>query len=183
MSFAAHLLSPTQRTPVELLIPILLVLVGLVLIVAEVYLIPGFNIIGVLGFLLLLFAVGYVFVEQGVVGGLVALAATMLAGGGVFYWLWNSGAWNRFILATTLQENEDDVARENEARARYLGQVGTAITPLRPTGVAEIEGERIEVVTEGAFIAAGSKVRVVAMDRRRYFVRLLTAIPAPETAE
>jgi membrane-bound serine protease (ClpP class) len=36
----------------------------------------------------------------------------------------------------------------------------------------EIESNRIEVVTEGSFIAAGSWVRVVAMDRRRFFVRL-----------
>ena len=46
--------------------------------------------------------------------------------------------------------------------------------------VVEIDGERIEVVTEGEYIAAGSNVRVVAMDRRRYFARL-DALPEPST--
>jgi membrane-bound serine protease (ClpP class) len=64
------------------------------------------------------------------------------------------------------------VARESEQRARYLGKTGVALSPLRPTGIVEIDGERVEVATEGDFIAAGSRIKVVAMDRRRYFVRL-----------
>ena len=96
----------------------------------------------------------------------------LAAGVGLFYWLWKSGAWNKFILATSLRHDDELVAREHEHRARYLGKTGIALTPLRPTGVIEVGGERIEVVTEGEFIAAGSNVRVVAMDRRRYFARL-----------
>ncbi len=160
-----------------MLVPILLILLGFGLIVAEVYLVPGFNIVGIIGFLLIVFAVGYVFTATGFSGGFLALAGSAAFGGGLFYLLWKSGAWNRFILATSLRHDEEDVAREHEHRARYLGKTGVAVTPLRPTGVVEIEGERIEVVTEGEFIAAGSKVRVVAMDRRRYFARLADALP------
>ncbi len=162
----------------ELLIPILLILLGFGLIVIEVYLIPGFNVVGVLGFLLVVFAVGYVFTEKGPLGGGLALVGSLAASVGLFYWLWKSGAWNKFILATSLRHDDELVAREHEHRARYLGKTGIALTPLRPTGVIEVGGERIEVVTEGEFIAAGSKVRVVAMDRRRYFARL-DALPEP----
>jgi len=164
----------------ELLIPILLILIGFGLILAEVYLIPGFNIVGVLGFLMVVFAIGFVFTETGPFGGFLALVGSLISGVGLFYWLWKSGAWNRFILATSLRHDDELVAREHEHRSRYLGKSGTAITPLRPTGVVEINGERIEVVTEGEFIAAGSKIRVVAMDRRRYFARL-DALPEPST--
>lgn len=164
----------------ELLIPILLIVVGFALILVEVYLVPGFNVIGILGFLLIVFAIGYVYTETGVLGGSLALLGSTAAGIGLFYGLWRSGAWNRFILATSLRHDDELVAREHEHRARYLGKTGVAITPLRPTGVIEIGGERIEVVTEGEFIAAGSNVRVVAMDRRRYFARL-DALPEPST--
>lgn len=162
----------------EFLIPILLILVGFGLIVVEVYLVPGFNVVGILGFLLVVFAVGYVYTETGLLGGSLALVGAVASGAGLFYWLWKSGAWNKFILATSLRHDDELVAREHEHRARYLGKSGTALTPLRPTGVVEVGGERIEVVTEGEFIAAGSKVRVVAMDRRRYFARL-DALPEP----
>lgn len=166
----------------DLLIPIALILVGLGLITVEVYLVPGFNVVGIFGLLVILFAIGYAFMEGGALYGTYALLGTVVTGGGLFYWLWNSGAWDRFVLSTNLRTDDTLAIRESEHRARYLGKTGVAVTPLRPTGVAEIDGERIEVVTEGEFIASGSKVRVVAMDRRRYFVRLADAIASSRPA-
>lgn len=162
----------------ELLIPIALILLGLGLVVVEVYLIPGMNVVGIVGVLMVVFALGYIFAEAGITGGVVATLVTFGVGGGIFYWMWRNGAWNRFILSTNLGQDRKTVAREAEQRARYLGRVGIAVTPLRPTGIVEIDGERIEVATEGEFISARSLVRVVAMDRRRYFVRLAEALDA-----
>lgn len=156
----------------SLLLPLALIAVGLALVVIEVYLIPGFNVLGVLGVLAAGAGVGYAFVELGPVAGSAMLAGTLVAGGGLFYGLWRSGAWDRFILVDTLVRGGGEAAAEQDTRARLIGKTGTALSPLRPTGVVEIEGGRVEVMTEGAFVAAGSRVRVVAMDRRRYFVRL-----------
>jgi membrane-bound ClpP family serine protease len=156
----------------ELLIPILLILVGLALVVVEVTVVPGLNVVGVLGVLGAAVGVVVAFAEFGPVGGLGTLAATILAAGGVAYVLWESGAWDRFVLFDSLRRDADADAEETESRARLLGKTGTAITPLRPGGVADVEGARVEVETEGAFVAAGSRVRVVALDRRRILVRL-----------
>lgn len=164
----------------ELLLAIAIILVGLLLIGIEVYLVPGFNVVGLLGLVCILVALGYVFITIGPAGGLLALSGTLVVGGGMFVWMWRTGAWDRFVLTTTLRQDEREIARESEQRERYLGKTGVALTPLRPTGIVEIDGERLEVVTEGEFIAAGSQVRVVAKDRRRYFVRL-AATPAPRT--
>jgi membrane-bound ClpP family serine protease len=160
----------------ELFVPIALVVTGLALIIVEVYLVPGFNVVGIFGFLMIFFGVGYAFFEVGTVGGLATLLGAVAAIAGSFYWMWQSGAWDRFVLSTSLRADEDSVDEAGEHRARYLGRSGVAVTPLRPTGVADIDGERIEVVTEGEFIASGSRVRVVAMDRRRYFVRLADVV-------
>ncbi|NNF03412.1 MAG: hypothetical protein HKN17_03000 [Rhodothermales bacterium] len=156
----------------ELLFPIGLVFVGVLLIVVEVYLIPGFNVAGITGAAVILFAVGLAFSDAGAFGGVITLLAAIVLSVGTFTWMWRSGAWDRFVLETNLKRDDDDVARESENRSKYLGRSGIALTPLRPTGVAEIDGDRIEVVTEGDFIASGSRIKVVAMDRRRYFVRL-----------
>ncbi len=156
----------------ELLVPIALILVGLALVAVEVTVVPGFNVIGVLGVLGAGVGVAYAFMAFGVAGGMVTLAATLLAGGGMFYVLWESGAWDRFVLTDSLRRDADADAAERETRARLLGRRGTALTPLRPGGVAEIDGARVEVETEGSFVSAGSAVRVVAMDRRRFIVRV-----------
>lgn len=158
----------------DLMIPIALILVGLVLIVVEVYMVPGFNVIGILGIMMVVIAVGYAFAEAGLTGGFMALGGSVAAVGGIFWFLYATGAWDRFVLTTELTRDADDVEEEREQRKQFLGKHGTALTPLRPTGVVEIDGARLEVSTEGEFIAAGSRVRVVAMDRRRYFVSLAT---------
>lgn len=156
----------------ELVIPIALILVGLALVAVEVTLVPGLNVVGVLGVVGAAVGVVYAFFEFGVAGGLGTLAATLLAAGGMFYLLWESGAWDRFVLTDSIRRDADVDAEEHTSRARMLGRTGRAVTPLRPGGVAEVDGARLEVETEGAFVAAGSRVRVVAMDRRRYIVRL-----------
>jgi membrane-bound ClpP family serine protease len=157
---------------VEILLPILLIVIGLTLIAVEIYLVPGLNVVGIIGFLLVIFAIGYFFSEEGIAGGVIALTATAVAAGGLFVFFSRTGAWDRFVLATNLASESHATERETDNRARYLGKEGTAVTPLRPTGVAEIGGDRIEVVTQGDFIASGSRIKVVAIDRRRYYVRL-----------
>ena len=156
----------------EVLVPIALILVGLALVTVEVTVVPGLNVVGVLGTIGAGVGVVLAFSTFGWVGGLLTLLATVGAAGGLAYVLYDSGAWDRFILSDSLRRDADADAQEQEARSRVLGKVGVAVTPLRPGGVAEIDGVRIEVETEGAFVAAGSDVRVVAMDRRRYIVRV-----------
>lgn len=159
------------------MLPIALIVVGLVLIVIEVYLVPGFNVIGILGIITIIFAVGYSFAESGWPGGLIAIVGSVGATAGLFWFLYATGAWDRFVLSASLGKDTLVEEQEREHRKRYLGKLGVAITPLRPTGVVEIDGERVEVATEGEFIAAGSRVKVVAMDRRRFFVRLAESMP------
>lgn len=156
----------------ELLLPIALILVGLALVVVEVTLVPGLNVVGVLGVLGAAAGVVLAFVEFGAAGGLGTLAATVLAAGGLAYILWESGAWDRFVLSDSLRRDAEADASEHESRARLVGRTGEAVTPLRPAGVAQVDGERVEVETEGAFVAAGSRVRVVALNRRRVIVRI-----------
>lgn len=156
----------------ELLIPIALIALGLALIAVEVYLVPGINVFGIVGLVLMVFAVGFMFTESGFLGGTLTLIGAVGACGLMFWAMWQSGAWERFVLSTSLGQGDGHDNRDADQRSSYLGREGLAITPLRPTGVVEIDGNRIEVATEGEFVAAGSWVRVVAMDRRRFFVRM-----------
>jgi len=157
----------------ELLILIGLIVVGLALIALEVTVVPGFNVVGVMGVLGAGFGVVYAFMTFGPAGGLIALLATLASAAALFYLLWQSGAWDRFILSDSLRRDSDADAADQESRSGMLGRTGHAVTPLRPGGVIEVDGARVEVETEGAFVASGSEVRVVAMDRRRYIVRLV----------
>lgn len=156
---------------------ILLILVGLALVAVEVYVVPGLNVVGIGGGLAVVAGIVLSFVEAGPTGGLIATLGALAVGGALFYVMWQTGAVQQFILSEAMSRDDDKDRREGDARSRYLGQVGVAVTPLRPAGVVEIGNERVEVQTEGGFIASGSAVRIVAMDRRRFFVRLADAEP------
>jgi membrane-bound serine protease (ClpP class) len=52
-----------------------------------------------------------------------------------------------------------------------LGATGTAGSDLRPSGVAEIEGERVDVVTAGEYVPKGEAIEVVRDDGYRRVVR------------
>ena len=59
----------------------------------------------------------------------------------------------------------------DNTRTDLLGKSGVAKTALRPSGSALIEGERVDVVTEGNLIEAGTPLRVVAVEGLRVVVR------------
>ena len=62
----------------------------------------------------------------------------------------------------------------------WLGKQGLAASPLRPSGIAEIEGERVDVVSDGELIDAGQVVEVTRVDGNRIVVRRLPHINAKE---
>lgn len=65
----------------------------------------------------------------------------------------------------------DTSGTEENAYRRFLEQEGVAKTYLRPAGVVLIDGQRVDVVTEGTMIEAGARVKVVAVEGNRVVVR------------
>jgi membrane-bound serine protease (ClpP class) len=54
------------------------------------------------------------------------------------------------------------------------------VTPLRPAGIASLDGERVDVVAEGAFIEVGQAIDVIRVDGNRVVVRQSRAPNAKE---
>ncbi|MEK7668216.1 MAG: NfeD family protein, partial [Gemmatimonadota bacterium] len=63
-------------------------------------------------------------------------------------------------------------------RTDLVGKSGVAISELRPVGVAEIAGERVDVTTEGQFLSAGTALTVVRAEDMRVVVRPVPQIPS-----
>lgn len=56
-------------------------------------------------------------------------------------------------------------------RAELVGQSGITLTELRPVGVAEIRGERVDVTTDGEWLPTGTAVTVIKAEAMRVVVR------------
>ena len=52
-----------------------------------------------------------------------------------------------------------------------VGRTGTALTPLHPAGAARFDGERLDVVTGGEFLPAGTGVRIIEARGSRIVVQ------------
>ncbi|MDV6377948.1 nodulation protein NfeD [Sporosarcina sp. GW1-11] len=76
---------------------------------------------------------------------------------------------NKIILMDTIDTEDGYVSNEN--RTELLHRVATTLTPLYPSGVAELDGERIDVVSEGSYIESGKEVVIVAVEGFRIVVR------------
>jgi len=151
-----------------------LILVGVVLLAVEALVIPGFGVAGVLGIGVLAYAIFRVFQESWltVLGTSTVLAGLMLAG--LLWFLPYSRIAGRLRLATRIGRSPEEAAvtpgRAGE-RADLEGALGTALTDLRPSGLARFGDERVDVVTLGDFIVAGSPIRVVRVEGNRVTVR------------
>ncbi|HXG45770.1 MAG TPA: NfeD family protein [Gemmatimonadales bacterium] len=157
---------------------VILLGLGLVAVGVEVFLLPGFGVAGVLGALLIGAAVvlamlGNMPTATDVVQALAVLGASVLLTLVIaFTWLRHLPHSRRFgglIHQTSAQAAEGFVSAL--PRADLVGRVGVAVSDLRPAGVANVDGERIDVVTEGEYIAAGTRVTVVRAEGYRHVVR------------
>jgi membrane-bound serine protease (ClpP class) len=143
-----------------------LLLAGFILLGLETVL-PGL-IAGTIGLILLVIGVAVSYRELGVAGGNVTLLITALVlCAGVAVWMTyfpRSRLARRFI-------SEGTVGEIGTHRPELLHQHGTAFTVLRPAGTAVINGQRVDVVAEGALVEPGTPVKVVAVEGLRVVVR------------
>jgi len=139
------------------LVVIALILVGLTLIIVEVVFIPGTTVVGLLGLVFLIVGIAFSYGQFGSETGNYVLLASVIGFALALYLSFRKGAWKRFSLKTSIE------SRVNEGVTRELkpGNEGIAVSALRPMGSAEFDGKIFEVKTNGDYLAAGTKVKVV----------------------
>ncbi len=144
---------------------------GIIFLFIEMF-IPGFGIFGGLGLLSLILCI--VFTANSFVSALVMILifiVILILFALVFARSLKKGfIYKAFVHKNNEERNEGYVS--NDDRSMLLGKVGKSVTILRPSGIAEFDGERVDVVTDGDFIPRGSAVEVVSVAGRRVAVRL-----------
>lgn len=154
-------------------IEILMFVVGLGLLLVEIFIIPGFGITGISGiilifasiFLSLLGSKPFIDMER------VSIAIIQLSGSilfaliGIFVlarYLPKSKAFNKLVLSQSEKAEEGFVSYPSVKE--LIGKEGIAFTTLRPGGTVEIDGKRIDVVAESEYITQGTKIKVLRVE-------------------
>lgn len=157
-------------------LPILLCFViGIGLLIVEA-LMPGFGIAGVSGIALEAVALVLTWTQHGPMATLgmllVVLAVLAIAISTSLHSL-TKGKLGKSSLVNHHTESSDAGYRSAEDMQVFLGREGVATTPLRPTGIAEFDSVRLNVVSEGEFIAANTPIRIERVEGAKVVVKPL----------
>ncbi len=158
---------------------LLLIGLGLVLLAVEIFVIPGFGVVGAAGIGALLAGLAMSLIGAGATPNVIAVAVARVAVSAaaaiatsvvVLHYLPRVPLGRRLMLETAL-DAEEGYASATGRDVTRLGRAGYALSPLRPAGFADIDGERVDVVSEGEMIEAGAPVVVTRVDGNRIVVR------------
>ena len=144
---------------------ITLILVGLVLMLAEILLIPGVGVAGVLGLLSLGGSCFYAFYEYGnVVGGIVTAVNVVLVVA-LLVWILRAKTWRRMSLETKID------SKAVESSVLTVGDRGRTLTRLAPMGSARFGDYVIEVKAVEGLLDPNIDVEVVLIEDNKIYVK------------
>ncbi len=146
-----------------------LILVGLVLIFAEVLLIPGVGFAGVLGLLSLGGSCYYAFAQMGTTAGAIVTAVNVVLIVALTVWVLRAKTWKRLTLETNIESK----AVSSESSILSVGDKGKAVTRLAPMGTVRFGDNTAEVKALEGLVDPGVDVEVVLIEDNRIYVKPL----------
>lgn len=152
---------------------ILCFLIGVGLLVLEVFL-PGFGLPGISGIILEVISVVLTWTKHGPVAALgmtIIVLAVIAIGISISLKSASTGRLSRSNLILRQEEGAAEGYTAMKDMEVFLGKEGIATTALRPAGIAEFDGVRLDVVSEGDFIAGNTPVRIERIEGARVVVR------------
>lgn len=147
---------------------VLCLLLGMALIIVEVFL-PGFGMPGISGIVLIAVGIAIAGIQFGsvtAVGVLLVLIAVLAV---LISWVLRRAA--RSDGHSKLFLNDTQELRSQDDMKVLLGRHGVAKSVLRPAGIGDFDGVRLNVVTDGEYLEAGAPIRIVSVDGNRIVVK------------
>ena len=152
---------------------VLLFAIGLLLLLAEIFIIPGFGVTGIAGIGAM--CAGLVITFGGIYTAVYAIAKIMALSIVMIVVLYNLGPklklFDRFVLKEAMTTEAGFVAVDGHAFDNLLHMEGTTVSPCRPAGIVRIGPDKYDVTSDGDFIERGKPVTVIAVDGTKIVVR------------
>jgi membrane-bound ClpP family serine protease len=141
----------------DIAIVIVLCLIGIVLILLEIFLIPGITFAAVAGGLFYAGSIYYAYSHLDTLGGTVTLISSIFVFGITFVWLIKSKALETIALKTDIQST---VASDNSLKIKE-GDEGITLSRLNPVGKVRVNGITMEAKSLGEFVDEETAIVVV----------------------
>ena len=147
---------------------IIILLIALLLIFLEIFVLPGINVAGILGLLLMIAGIYLGYRQIGVPTAHYILATTLVLGTLIMFFGLRSSTWRKVALDTAIESKVADDVSENVK----VGDRGTALTRLGPIGTVLINGKTFEAKSAN-IIDAKTEIEVMEIDGNEIIVKPL----------
>lgn len=150
---------------------LILILVGFLFLLLEILVLPGTNIAGILGFVLIAIGIWQSFSVYGNRAGLITLIAAVILTVVFLAIALKSKTWNRFTLKSEIDGKVNVVDEINVKK----GDEGITVSRLAPAGKALINNNYFEVHTVGGFVDQNTPVIVTKVEFNKIIVKPKTS--------
>lgn len=151
-------------------IPLLCIAAGIIFIIIEM-LQPGFGAPGIIGVILL--AAGIILYSKTVLQALIMIAVVLAILGAALALVLQSASKGRLAKHIVLESTVDNDVKfsASDDLSYFVGSEGKTLTVLRPSGSADFNGVRLDVVSEGEYIPKGTTVYIDKIEGNKIVVK------------
>ncbi len=146
---------------------IALLVAGILLLLAEVLVLPGATVAGILGFVLIFLSIYFTYSTRSATEGHIVVAASVVLSGLTLVLALRARTWKRFMLDRTIDSKVNVV---DDAHVR-IGDSGRSVSRLAPAGKGLINGHLYEVHTLGEFLDENRDFEVVRIEGYKIIVK------------
>jgi len=144
-----------------------------VLIMAEVF-VPSGGIISLFALACLIGGAAIFFQHSRTAGWIGVVVAIVMIPSvlAIAYRIFPKTRFGRAVTLTPPKRQQGDAIPDTAELKEMLGAVGEVLTPLRPVGMCDFSGQRVECVAESGYVDKGKKVKIIDVEHRRLTVRI-----------
>jgi membrane-bound ClpP family serine protease len=146
---------------------IALIVLGLVLILLELFVTPGF-VTGLLGGIAWFYALYKIYKVYGTISGHLALAGLILLLVACIVIAVKSGVWDKVSLHSNVE------GRVNDLPDIKVGDTGYTSSALRPMGRMIVNNQSIEITSMGELVDTGAFVEVIKIENNKIYVKQIS---------
>ena len=144
---------------------------GFILLLIELFT-PTFGIVGLSGIISIITGCYLAVTLHSVIAGIILSSVSLIIIAAAIKLFPKTGIAKNLRLGVS-QNNAEGYRSSDENLKYLLGKEGIAVTTLRPSGTALIEGKKADVIPEGVFITEGSKIKVTLVEGSRVVVKAI----------
>jgi membrane-bound ClpP family serine protease len=155
-----------------LFLAVFLYLLSAVLLIAEVFVPSGgvisiFSLICLGGGLTIFFKHSTAAAVVGVIIALIMIPSVLI----VAYKMFPNTRFGKAVTLEPPKREKGDAIPDTAQLKGLVGETGVVVSPLRPVGMVEFSGKRIECVAESGYIEIDTKVQVIETEGTQLTVR------------